>query len=137
MRHVADISRGGLMRKLLLLTLPLALAGSPAMSAPYTAAGSATGSPDDSRDTQGSVSGGAMGGGGGGGIAIVFGGTFEATATGFNGGLASASASEGVDTIADYAAGLAKGRLCAPFMNVPVNLFCSSYLFCSARKPVT
>jgi hypothetical protein len=77
---------GGTTKKLLLLALPIALAGSPAMSATsYIVDGWGTGAPEReniTQDTPVSVSGG--------GNAIGYAGTFCATATNVAGGYAAA-----------------------------------------------
>jgi hypothetical protein len=81
------------MKQLLLIALPVALAGSPAMSATYTVNGFATGEPAQttiSQDTPDSVSGGQEGA------------TFAADATNVGGGSVSASASEGISDVPDY-----------------------------------
>jgi hypothetical protein len=81
------------MKKLLFLTLPLALAGSPAMSATYTVDGFAAGEPAQttiSQDTPDSISGG------------LEGATFTANATNVGGGSVSVFASEGISDVPDY-----------------------------------
>jgi hypothetical protein len=80
------------MKKLLLLTLPLALADSPAMSAIYYVDGSGTGAPEQtvSQDTPDSISGGQEGT------------TFSASATNVGGGSVSVFASEGLSDVTDY-----------------------------------
>ncbi len=86
------------MNKLLLIALPVALAGSPAMSATaYIVDGFVTGAPerqDITQDTPVSVSGG--------GNAIGYAGAFSATATNVNGGYAAAYANEGIGNANDY-----------------------------------
>ena len=84
------------MKKLIFAALPIALAGSPAISATYSAGGDATGSPNGnySADTPGSV--------GGGGQTFGYGGMFGATASNVGGGSVSASASEGISDTSDY-----------------------------------
>jgi hypothetical protein len=80
------------MKQLLLMALPIALLGSPAMSATYYVDGSDTGAPDQtiSQDTPDSITGGAQGA------------TFTANATNINGGSASVFASEGIADVPDY-----------------------------------
>jgi PEP-CTERM motif len=95
---IAYISRGGIMKKLLLIALPIALAGSPAMSATsYIVSGGATGAApqqDVPEDVPVSISGG--------GNATGYAGTFSATATNVGGGYASAYANEGIGALETY-----------------------------------
>jgi PEP-CTERM motif len=81
------------MKQLFLIALPIALVGSPAMSATYSVDGWATGLAQDDQSsgtTSDSASGAAQGA------------TFTANATNINGGSASAFASEGVADVPDY-----------------------------------
>jgi hypothetical protein len=81
------------MKQLLFIALPLALAGSPAMSATYYVDVYSTGQPTQttiSQDTPVSISGGAEGA------------TFTANATNVGGGSVSVFASEGLSDVADY-----------------------------------
>jgi hypothetical protein len=82
------------MKHLLLIALPVALGGSPAMSATtYNVDGWATGLPADNQSSSGapdSVSGAANGA------------TFTATATNVDGGTVSVFASEGISDVPDY-----------------------------------
>jgi hypothetical protein len=80
------------MKQLLFIALPLALAGSPAMSATYYVDGSGTGAPEQtiSQDTPDSISGGQEGT------------TFSANATNVGGGSVSVFASEGLSDVTDY-----------------------------------
>jgi hypothetical protein len=85
------------MKTLFLFALPIALAGSPAISATYSVEGDSTGLTADagsSGDTPRSV--------GGGSNPFGYGGAFESTASNVNGGYASASASEGIANTNDY-----------------------------------
>ena len=81
------------MKQLLFIALPLALAGSPAMSATYYVDVYSTGQPTQttiSQDTPVSISGGAEGA------------TFTANATNVGGGSVSVFASEGLSDVTDY-----------------------------------
>ena len=80
------------MKQLLLIALPVALAGSPAMSATYYVDGSGTEAPEQtiSQDTPDSITGGEQGT------------TYTANATNVGGGSVSVFASEGISDVPDY-----------------------------------